>query len=319
MKNPSFVAFVKTLIATVAGAILVTAIVIFSAYMPFYTLLPAVGISAREEGEVRIHFLSVGEGDASIIEYPDGKCLLIDTGNGSFENDVHIYRYLKGLAPTALSVVLTHTDADHCGGMRSLFDKMEVEKLYLPVLGSGSSFYQRILKTAAEKGIPTEILSRYDVISHPSGAYAVCISPYSFGETDDNDASTVLYFRYGENDVLFAADISSTRERRIIREYELDRTLFDAPGYPVWLEETDILKVAHHGASSSSCDDWIRLLSPQAAIVSCGAGYYSHPSVYAVDRLSDYALVYRTDEMGDVIARLSGDQWILTYHTEDTE
>ena len=190
MKNPSFVAFVKTLIATVAGAILVTAIVIFSAYMPFYTLLPAVGISAREEGEVRIHFLSVGEGDASIIEYPDGKCLLIDTGNGSFENDVHIYRYLKGLAPTALSVVLTHTDADHCGGMRSLFDKMEVEKLYLPVLGSGSSFYQRILKTAAEKGIPTEILSRYDVISHPSGAYAVCISPYSFGETDDNDAST---------------------------------------------------------------------------------------------------------------------------------
>ncbi len=302
-KDPDYRAFVRRCVTISVSVLLVAAIAIFSYFVPFYTLLPAYGIAPRTEGELRLHFLSVGEGDCTIVEFPDGDCLVVDAGDGSFENINHVYRYLKGLAPKSVSVAVTHADSDHCGGAAAILERFPVDTLYLPVLEGGSA-YERALRAA--EGINKVTLTRYRTISHPSGAYLVCISPYSEGETDVNDASAVLYLHYRGTGALLGADISSVRERRLLREYAVDETIFDRGAYHVDLD-IDILKVSHHGSSSASALEWLQVLTPRIAVISCGVGNaYGHPASDAVARLTEVgAQVMRTDEMGDIIVPVS--------------
>lgn len=301
-KDPDRRAFVRRMILLALSAVLVLALALFEYFLPFRTLLPAYSVPMRAEGELRLHFLSVGQGDACIVEFPDDACLVIDAGDGSFENDNKIYRYLKALAPRSLSVAVTHADSDHCGGVGAILQRFAVDELRLPAIGSAGTFYSEFVSRAEEREIPVDTLARYDVIANASGAYLVCISPRSVGETDSNDASAVLYLRYGETSALFGADISSVRERLLLRENQLGAEIFSAEGYAVALDDVDILKVSHHGSGSSSCSEWLELIRPEVAVVSCGAGNaYGHPAAEALSRLSQYAEIYRTDELGDIV------------------
>ena len=262
---------------------------------------------------MRIHFLSVGQGDMTVVEFPEGDLLVVDAGDGSFEHADKAYRYLKGLSFRSLSLLITHADADHCGGAEDILKRLGADKLYLPAEGSEDDVYQSILERAEKIGCPAEQLSRYGVIAQPCGAYAVCISPLSQGESSDNDSSTVLYLRYGQTSVLLTGDISSARERRLMREYALDHTIFDMDGYTVRLEETDILKVAHHGSSASSCEEWLGLLDVSDAIISCGEdNAYGHPHSETLERLSEHAdAIYRTDELGDIVVSVTPQEYTI--------
>lgn len=314
-KNPDFRAFVRIAILTAIASVCILVITLIAAFSPFYTFLPALKIAAREAGTLRVHFLSIGQGDAAIVEFPDGACLLIDGGDGDFDNDTHLYRYLKGLEMTSLSVAITHADGDHYGGVASVLEKFPVDKLYLPLVSSGAKEYRDILDLVSKLSLETEVLTRYDVIENASGAYVACVSPRSAEDKTDNDVSTVLYLRYGTTSVLFAADISSVRERFLLREYALDQTLFDYGEYTVRLEETDILKVSHHGSRESSCNEWLSLLSPELSVISCGRGNdYGHPKEEAVARLANYSdKVLRTDELGDIIITIRETAYTVFY------
>ena len=314
-KDPNHRAFVRRMIVLVVAAFLFLIVALLETFVPFQTWLPAYALPAREEGTMRIHFLSVGQGDCTIIEFPGGDCLVVDAGDGSFRNDNKIYRYLKGLTFSRLSVVATHADVDHCGGVGNILLRYRADRLYLPALDSKSKFYMDMLKRARRRGTATEALSRYDVITDSSGAYMTCISPYSIEETNGNDASALLYLRYGETVVLLGADVSSTRERRLMREYAADDTIFDSGEYIVRLEETDILKVSHHGSDASSSEEWLELLGATTAIISCGAdNAYKHPGGEAITRLAKYVRdLYRTDELGDIIVTLTQTSYTVTY------
>lgn len=309
---------VRRAIVAAVSACVIAAVGICNAVLPFRTLLPAFSLAKRAENEVRIHVLDVGQGDCAVVEMPDGKAVVIDGGDGSWEHNNHILRYLKGLGSPALTVVATHADLDHCGGLSSLFGAFEIEKLYLPALDASNEPYRTLLATAEEYGCGTERLSRYDVLEGGS-AYFVCISPYSVDETDGNDSSAVLYFSYAGVNALFCADISEEREARLLREYELSEELgehlFDSGDHAVRLEETDVVKVSHHGSDGSSSAAWLDLLSPQTALISCGAwNSYGHPSGGALERLQAAgADIFRTDELGDLMLTISPDG---TYKTE---
>lgn len=294
----------------------IAAIGVWNFFTPFRTYLPAYSLETREEGEVRIHFLDVGQGDCAVIELPGGAALMIDAGDGSWEHNNHILRYLKGLGSPALTLVATHADADHCGGFPAVFEAFTVEKVYLPVLSQTGSVYEAFLERAKE--YPNETLTRYSLAAEGE-AYAVCVSPYSQGETAENDSSAVLYFSYAGVNVLFGADISAARETQLLDEQklseELGESIFDSGKYAVRLDETDILKVSHHGSAGSSSAAWLEMLSPATAVVSCGAGNpYLHPNGDALSRLAAVgADVYRTDELGDVMITIYKNG---TYKTE---
>ena len=135
-----------------ALVVLVTcAVALFFLIVPFRALLPAYPVPARGEGELRIHFLSVGQGDATAVEFPDGEVLLIDGGDGSFSANDALVRYLKGLQMTALSVLSTHADADHFAGLCEVLTVFDVEKVYLPVLRDAPE-YERFLAAFTDSG-----------------------------------------------------------------------------------------------------------------------------------------------------------------------
>lgn len=299
-KDPDHKAFVRRIVTVSVSAAAVFAVWMCNYIAPFRTWVPAYRFSARGADELRVHFIDVGQGDATLFEFPEGDSILIDTGDGSFGNEDHLLRYLKGVAPKSLSVVLTHTDYDHSGGLSHLLEYYPPDAIFFPAVGDFSCY-----QTA---DIPVDYLSRYDVLTGSGGAYAVCLSPYSTEEKTDNDVSVALYLRYQNTSFFLGGDISSVRERRLLREYALDETLFDSGDYTVRLGGVDILKASHHGSSYSSAEEWLSLLSPEIAVISCGAdNAYGHPASEAVARLGRHADIYRTDELGDIVISVTAE------------
>lgn len=292
----------KTILAA-SAALVVLLLGILAFWMPFSRLLPAYELPAREEGEVRLHFLDVGQGDCTLIEFED-ELFVVDSGDGSFSADNKLLRYIKGLRPQRVTLVLTHADMDHYGGFSALCEAFDIARCYLPVLPSENEHYEAFLAAIEREGCETATLTRYDKIEKRDG-YLVCISPRSAGETDENDSSTVLYLELGGVTALLCGDISETRERLLLREYALSEGIFDSGTCQVALENVDILKAPHHASAYSSSKEFLELLRPQTYIVSCGEdNLYKHPAGEALERFraaSPSGEIYRTDELGDLI------------------
>lgn len=301
--TPARRAKIKRIVPAVAAAGIIFALALFHYFLPLRTLLPAYPVPARGEGELRLHFLDVGQGDCTIVEFPEGDVLVVDAGDGGWKNNNTLLRYLKGLNPSALSLLATHADSDHIGGFPAVFEAFDVKETFFPAVPSQSLAYRRFTEAAQRSGCECKTLTRYGIVSRDSGAYAVCLSPYSQGETDENDSSAVLWLQYGGVSALLCGDITSGREGKLLRENGLDETLFDKGEFTVRLADTDILKTAHHGSDNASSGEWLSLLGAKTAVVSCGRGNgYSHPAGGALERLSAAGMqIYRTDELGHIV------------------
>ena len=300
---------IKQLLKVTVVLAVIFVILLLQLFFPIRTLLPKYKIPPRGEGELRLHFLSVGQGDCTVVEFADGALLVIDAGDGKRVHSDHIYRYLKGLKASAPLVLATHADSDHAGGLQDVIKRFGADTVYLPVIGSGES-YENFLDRVKRAGCPQVTVKRYDTIAR-AGAEIVCLSPYAEGETNENDASAVLFLRYAGVNVFLSGDISAARERQLAADYAVGA--FDGVG--VRLEETDILKVAHHGSAGSSSDVFCDLLGAKTAIISCGRGNaYAHPAGETAKRLKAWGSeVYRTDELGDIMVTVLADG---TYRTE---
>ena len=284
------------------AALLVLAVAVFNAVLPFRTLLSARAIVAPREGELRIWYLDVGQGDCTAISFPNGEALVIDGGNGSWENDDHLMRFFKGLGAKELTFVSSHADTDHCGGLAYPIENFGAKTLYLPAVGAGTDAYSDMQTEAEKCGAEIKTAKRYEILDY-GGAYVSFLSPYSQGETESNEASTVLYLQYGEFTALFTADVNAAREEKLRQEYAVMPSIFDYKDYTVRLDGIDVLKVSHHGSDASSTAPWLDLLKPQVSVISCGRGNpYGHPSGGALQRLFDCGSeIYRTDELGDIL------------------
>lgn len=278
----------------------------------------SVAADPREEGELRIHFLDVGQGDCAILEFPDGKTAIIDAGPSDNASARNLVLYTRALKIKKFDyLVATHADEDHCGGFARLLRKVGVDCVYLPYDGleTGGAAYLSFYDEVVAQARSINFSERYASISG-TGYYMVFLSPHSWAATagqeiDENDASAVTWLDYGGVSALFTGDISASTEKSLLAEYALDNTIFDtADGLSVELDSTEILKVAHHGSAYSSSLEWLQLLNFQTAVVSCGAGNaYGHPSQTALSNLktaSAGAEIYRTDECGYIIVTIDG-------------
>lgn len=307
----------KKALPVLVAVLLVAVIALVHVFVPLSLLLPAYRVEARAEDELRVHFLDVGQGDCTLVEFPSGEVVVLDAGDGSFGHRNHLVRYVKALAPSKLTMLLTHADADHYGGFCALIGAFGADEVYLPALGEDTPEYAAFLKAVEKSGAEVDTISRYDVLTDGSGAYLACISPRTGEEGDGNDTSAVMYLSYEGVGVLLAGDISSSVERRLVREYALMEGIFDCGEFEVRLEETDIVKGSHHGSGYSSSEEWLSLLSPACAVLSCGKGNnFSHPSVEALDRIASAgAEIYRTDELGDIIVTIGEGTYSLSFRT----
>lgn len=232
-----------------------------------WTLL-VVGLPVPPPADLRLTFFDVGQGDATLVQWPDGETWLIDGG----WRTSGVNAGLRRMGVRRLDrVIATHGDKDHAGGLTDVLRELDVGALYVAHLDG----LDELLQVAADRGVP--------VVDDP----AARLHPPGGPPADErNDAAIVVQVGPPGQEVLLPADISGAVERRLL----------DALG-PV-----AVLKVPHHGSRFSTTDALLTTTRPALAVVSAGRGNdhgHPHPSVLARLARHDVPLL-RTDVHGTV-------------------
>lgn len=238
-----------------------------------------------------VSFIDVGQG-ACVLIVCDGKAMLIDGGPDA--KGTYIRRFLKNKGTEGLEYAVgTHFDADHVGGLDSVLYKYDCKKLMLPDYTKDSASYRNIFSVGAEKNMKTVHPKAGDVYALGGGSFTV-IAPVNAGYEDENDYSIGLIFSYGEKKFIFTGDATAFSEKEMLENFDDLRA--------------DVLFVGHHGSSTSTSEEFLEAVSPETAVISCGAGNdYGHPHQQVLNRLEKAGIkVYRTDLNGTVTALCDG-------------
>lgn len=278
--------------------------------------------SATDEDSLYIHFIDVGQGDCTFIRFPDKKTMLIDGGDGTKTNNRKIADYFTALDVKKIDyLLLTHGDVDHCGGLESILDSVEVNCAYMPYEATVTSEekYASLYAKVCKKAKAVNISGRYDCV-YGENYFLTLLSPKSSVSADEapNENSAVAWLSYAGTNVLFAGDMTERTERMLMKEYlALGEDIFDpeiegtGERKRVNLTNTAILKVAHHGSDSSSSEEWLKFLNYKTAVISCGVDNdYGHPAPTTIANLKSAnpdGEIYRTDECGDIAIAIGKD------------
>lgn len=256
--------------------------------------------------DLEIVALSVGQGDALVIRTPRERWYLIDGGPSWPHGDAGartILPYLRRNGCKQLAgVIVTHAHEDHVGGLASVAEGLPIAAAWDPGQPDSSPGYQAWLERLLVKQIPLipvhdgmraelEPGLTLDVLGPPRPAHLGTRS-------DANNNSVVLRLQYGKFAMLFAGDLESEAENRLLQRPERLRA--------------DVLKVAHHGSRYGSQRAFLEAVGAKAFVVSVGAdNAFRHPAPETLARLRSFGRVYRTDQDGAVRLRSDGQSWSI--------
>ena len=231
-------------------------------------LLPARELTA----DTAVHFIDVGQGDAALL-LSGGQAVLVDAGTAQSADS--LVSYLQELGVTELyAAIATHPHADHIGGMAQVIEAFPVEHFYLGAETTNTATYERMLDALEERDVPVSVPTPGEELVFDSGASVAFLGPADDVPADNlNNRSLICLFRAGEQDVLLMGDAESEAEQSLLAHYPSLRC--------------DILKVGHHGSSSSSSIEFLRTVQPSTAVISCGVDNdYGHPHEETLENLS---------------------------------
>ena len=237
-----------------------------------------------------VHFIDVGQADSALLQC-DGQTMLIDGGN--VEESSLVVSYLENQGVEYLDyVVCTHAHEDHVGGLSGPLNTCTVGTVFSPVTEYSSKAFSDFARYTRQQGLELTVPSPGDAFALGSAQVTV-LGPTEEYE-DTNNTSIVLRVDYGETSFLFTGDMERAAEEDLLENgCDLDAT---------------VLKVGHHGSSTSSSYVFLREVMPEFAVISVGKdNSYGHPHEEVMSRLYDAQVtVYRTDEQGTVVAFSDG-------------
>ena len=251
-----------------------------------------------------ILFMDVGQGDAALIQFSNGKTMLVDAGNRNRREDWGervVIPVLNHLGIQKLDwTVMSHPHADHIGGLVSVVEEIPTDTIFDTYSGYGSWTYNHLierytdLNTVINKPKPGEILQ---ITPMESIQFFAPDSIFSVSQRNINNASIVFKLIVGKNSFLFTGDL----------EHEGDDALFKF-GESL---NVDVLKVAHHGSITSTTEHILSKISPELAVVSVGdRNKFSHPSPIVMERLSQHKIeIHRTDNSGALWLQSNGNSY----------
>lgn len=251
---------------------------------------------------MRVYMLDVEQGDALLIS-TSTMYVLIDGGEP--EQGDGLVRKLKALGVDSLDYVInSHPHSDHFGGLIAVLQSIPVGALYIPdfpetltpTAASYFSFLDAVEAASVKMLVPQngETLALDDAV-------LTFLTLDNSTYTDLNDCSLLCRLEHGENSFLFCGDLTARGERDFVEQNLLT---------PV-----DVLKCAHHGSNSSSCEAFLAAVSPDYVAIPVGEeNDYGHPSIKCLERLYAYTHeIYRTDVDNDVL--FSSDGMAITVTT----
>ncbi len=273
-------------------------------FAAFAILLPVLGFFAFWQSslpELEVTFIDVGQGnvvgDAILLRSSEGKVALIDggeKGNGALP-------YLTGKNITHIDlVVLTHAHQDHIGGLIDIIRSIPVDTVVTNGQQAHDPFFHEFEQAVRASGAEVVVVKAGDTIPFGRLTFRV-LSPRKIS-TSMNNNSIVLRLVNGRVSFLFTGDMEEMEESRLL-----------SVSAPV---RANILKVAHHGASTSSSMAFLRKVRPAVAVYSAGpANNAGLPEQKALENLHDVgAEIYGTDMNGTITVLTDG--WKYTVSPE---
>ena len=225
---------------------------------------------------LQVHYLDVGQGDATLLVGPTGNKMLIDGGP-----DRKILTALGRVLPSYDRridvVVATHPDADHIGGLIAVLENYDV-RYFLTTGATTSTEISRTLERLVTARQIERIVVRTGFVLHfdEQVLYTVLFPNTDVNGWETNKGSIVARVSHGQNDFLFTGDSPQEIELQLVREM------------PSVLD-SEVYKVGHHGSRTSSAESFVRLVSPDYSVISAGLdNRYGHPHPTVLETLSTW-------------------------------
>jgi len=252
----------------------------------------------EESGELEVHFIDVGQGDAVLIRCGD-HAMEVDFGDN--DKGTLVQNYLENQGITKLDYAIgTHPDADHIGGMDVILYKFDVETVFMPDVTNNTATYRDVLQVCKNKDYQIEI-PEWGASYQLGDASFQIICPVGEGYGDTNSYSIGIRLTYQDTSFVLCGDATVESEVEMLHTGEE--------------LSADVLKVSHHGSSTSTSEEFLQAVNPTYAVISCGKdNSYGHPHHEVMELLEEYQIqIYRTDEQGSIVAVSDGKE--ITWNT----
>lgn len=264
-------------------------------------ILPILFMIYRPQGKLDVTMLDVGQGDGIYLCGPKGTTFFID-GGSSDEKSLGKYciePFLESQGAGTLDYVfVTHGDSDHYSGVLEMIGRQEVgiriKNLVLPCNYASDKNLKMLEENAKQAGVEVLVISTGDYLQE--GAFTItCLQPSGYDdELNGNAGSMVLEATYGKFSMLFTGDVEGNGEDCLLGKIKN--------------KDYDVLKVAHHGSKYSTSERFLKLCTPDIALISAGENNsYGHPHEELLGRLEDAGCkIYNTQKNGAIMLQTDG-------------
>lgn len=269
---------------------IITAILITIVYLLSNNISPSEArIEDNIKEDVVVHFLDVGQADSIFLEF-NNKTMLIDAGTNDTKEFIYNYITKEGYNKIDY-LVATHPHADHIGGMSYIVKNLEIDKIYMPKVTTNTKVFENLLTEIDNKKLKIKTSKAGLNILDEGDLKIDIIAPIKDKYEELNNYSTCIKLTYKDISYLFMGDA----EKLVEDEINMDI-------------QADILKLGHHGSSSSTSKSFLKKVNPKYAIISVGEdNSYNHPHKETLTKLKDNNIkVYRTDKSGTIKVSTDG-------------
>jgi competence protein ComEC len=265
-----------------------------------YSKIDVMNGVERQDADFTVYYLDVGQSDCTIITCDD-MTMIIDTGSKFRNIEIKSALFTLGIKQIDY-LVITHPHDDHMSNASEIIENYDVKNILMPKISADnqvdSPIYSTLINTIAKYDVNPLSVTSGDNFQLGNASVQV-VAPIKQNK-NLNNMSLVLKISYGETAFLFQGDVEKTVENDVLSN-DIDIS-------------ADVIKIGHHGSSSSTTEEFIKEINPDIAVISCGyKNQYGHPHKSTLDTLEENnVLTYRTDILGNIVFYSDGNTIFTT-------